>query len=83
MQTLQCADCKKQFTPHTWNALVQVRQKVDHKRTLYHLEQLILKYGAHDKVALRSKNPSTPPFQKISEILFEDLDILQKFGWKK
>jgi nonsense-mediated mRNA decay protein 3 len=50
VQTLQCADCKKTFTPHTWNALVQVRQKVEHKRTLYHLEQIILKYGAHDKV---------------------------------
>jgi nonsense-mediated mRNA decay protein 3 len=50
VQTVQCAECKKQFTPHTWNALVQLRQKVEHKRTLYHLEQLILKFGAHEKV---------------------------------
>jgi nonsense-mediated mRNA decay protein 3 len=50
VQTIQCADCKKTFTPHTWGSLVQLRQKVDHKRTMFHLEQLILKYGAHEKV---------------------------------
>jgi len=46
----QCEDCKKEYTPHTWGALVQVRQKVDHKKTFFFLEQLILKYNAHDKV---------------------------------
>jgi len=47
---LQCPDCKKEFTPHTWKAKVQVRQKVDHKKTFYFLEQLILKHGMHDKM---------------------------------
>jgi nonsense-mediated mRNA decay protein 3 len=46
----QCEDCQKSFTPHTWNAIVQVRQKVLHRRTLCFLEQLILKHDAHDKV---------------------------------
>ena len=46
----QCEDCKKEYTPHTWGSLVQVRQKVDHKKTFFFLEQLILKYNAHDKV---------------------------------
>ncbi len=46
----QCEDCKKEYTPHTWGALVQVRQKVEHKKTFFFLEQLILKYNAHDKV---------------------------------
>lgn len=46
----QCEDCKKEYTPHTWGSLVQVRQKVDHKKTFFYLEQLILKYNAHDKV---------------------------------
>jgi nonsense-mediated mRNA decay protein 3 len=46
----QCEDCKKEFTPHTWGALVQVRQKVDHKKTFFFLEQLILKHNAHEKV---------------------------------
>lgn len=47
---VQCDDCKKQFTPHTWGAVVQVRQHVDHKKTFYLVEQLILKHGAYDKV---------------------------------
>ncbi|CAD8182449.1 unnamed protein product [Paramecium octaurelia] len=46
----QCEDCKKEFTPHTWGAAVQVRQRVDHKKTFFYLEQLLLKYNANDKV---------------------------------
>jgi len=46
----QCEDCKKEYAPQNWGALVQVRQKADHKKTFYFLEQLILKYNAHDKV---------------------------------
>lgn len=45
----QCDDCKKTFTPHIWNAAVQIRQKVNHKRTFLYLEQLILKHRAHAK----------------------------------
>ena len=45
----QCDDCKKTFTPHTWQASCQVRQKVNHKRTFMLLEQLILKHKAHAK----------------------------------
>lgn len=43
----QCNECMKSFTPHTWNAVVQLRQKVGHKRTFMFLEQLILKHNAH------------------------------------
>ena len=43
----QCPDCAKTYTKHTWKALVQVRQKVSHKRTFLYLEQLILKHNAH------------------------------------
>jgi len=46
----QCEECQKSFTPHVWQAVVQVRQKVQHRRTLCYLEQLILKHDAHDKV---------------------------------
>lgn len=46
----QCLDCQKSFTPHTWNAMVQVRQKVGHRRTFCQLEQMILKHDAHEKV---------------------------------
>lgn len=48
-KNLQCDDCRKSFTPHIWNAVVQLRQKVSHKRTFMFLEQLILKNNAHDK----------------------------------
>ena len=39
-------DCAKLAAKNTWKALVQVRQKVPHKRTFLFLEQLILKHGA-------------------------------------
>lgn len=37
-----------------WKAVVQVRQKVPHKRTFLYLEQLILKHGAQkDTISLK------------------------------
>ncbi|CAH0015465.1 unnamed protein product [Clonostachys rhizophaga] len=47
VHTQQCRDCQKSFTPAHWQACVQVRQKVLHKRTFLFLEQLILKHNAH------------------------------------
>ena len=46
-QYKQCPDCQKSYTHNTWRAVVQVRQKVPHKRTFLYLEQLILKQGVH------------------------------------
>jgi nonsense-mediated mRNA decay protein 3 len=46
-QYKQCPDCQKSYTHNTWRAVVQVRQKVSHKRTFLFLEQNILKQGAH------------------------------------
>ena len=46
VQSAQCSDCAKLAAKNTWKALVQVRQKVPHKRTFLFLEQLILKHGA-------------------------------------
>ncbi|KAL9113046.1 MAG: hypothetical protein Q9227_002658 [Pyrenula ochraceoflavens] len=45
--TQQCPDCAKSYTANTWRAVVQIRQKVPHKRTLLYLEQLCLKHSAH------------------------------------
>lgn len=45
VQTQQCEDCQRSYTEHTWNACVQVRQKVSHKKTFLLLEQMILKHG--------------------------------------
>jgi nonsense-mediated mRNA decay protein 3 len=42
----QCPDCAREYTAYKWEAVVQVRQKVDHKRTFFYLEQLILKHQA-------------------------------------
>ena len=46
---MQCDDCKKIFTPHTWKAKVQVRQRAPHKKTFLYLEQMMLKAKVHDK----------------------------------
>ncbi|OAX36973.1 NMD3-domain-containing protein [Rhizopogon vinicolor AM-OR11-026] len=46
VQHTQCPDCAKLAAKNTWKALVQVRQKVSHKRTFLYLEQLIVKHGA-------------------------------------
>ncbi|KAF7732354.1 hypothetical protein EC973_005250 [Apophysomyces ossiformis] len=43
----QCDECTRLAAQNTWKAVVQVRQKVEHKRTFLFLEQLILKHNAH------------------------------------
>ena len=43
----QCGECARLQAKNTWRAVVQVRQKVDHKRTFLYLEQVILKHEAH------------------------------------
>lgn len=43
----QCIECQAEFRQGSWKSLVQVRQRVSHKRTFLYLEQLILKHGAH------------------------------------
>jgi nonsense-mediated mRNA decay protein 3 len=45
----QCKDCEKSYTEAGWHAVVQIRQRVSHKRTFYYLEQLLLKYKAHSE----------------------------------
>jgi nonsense-mediated mRNA decay protein 3 len=43
----QCLECQGQYRAGTWKHIVQVRQRVSHKRTFLYLEQLILKHGSH------------------------------------
>jgi len=43
----QCIECQSEFRQGSWRSLVQVRQRVSHKRTFLFLEQLILRHGAH------------------------------------
>ena len=50
----QCPDCTKLAAKNTWQAVIQARQKVSHKRTFLFLEQLILKHNAHkDTVSIK------------------------------
>lgn len=42
-----CLTCHRREAKDYWRALVQVRQKVTHKKTFFYLEQLILKHRAH------------------------------------
>eukprot|EP01028_Stygiella_incarcerata_P007416 TRINITY_DN3077_c0_g1_i2.p1 TRINITY_DN3077_c0_g1~~TRINITY_DN3077_c0_g1_i2.p1 ORF type:complete len:486 (-),score=127.99 TRINITY_DN3077_c0_g1_i2:146-1603(-) len=48
VQNQICDACQRVQSDITWKAVVQVRQKVAHKRTFYFLEQLILKYKMHE-----------------------------------
>ena len=58
----QCEDCKKTFTPHIWRAVVQLRQKVNHKRTFLFLEQVILKHKAQAKALSIKEHPEGVDF---------------------
>ncbi|UKJ88217.2 nonsense-mediated mRNA decay protein [Theileria orientalis] len=46
----QCSNCKQMYTPHTWKAMVQIRQKTKDKKHILLLEQIILKHNAHENV---------------------------------
>lgn len=50
----QCRICQRAWSKDTWQAVVQLRQKVPHRRTFLYLEQLILTHKA-DKEALSIK----------------------------
>lgn len=45
----QCNNCQSSFAQGAWQAVVQVRQRVSHKRTFFFLEQLLLKHHAHSE----------------------------------
>ncbi|GFS98675.1 60S ribosomal export protein NMD3 [Nephila pilipes] len=47
VQTYMCSDCHKHESKNVWKAVVQLRQKVSHKKTFFYLEQLILKHNMH------------------------------------
>ncbi|XP_014665716.1 PREDICTED: 60S ribosomal export protein NMD3-like [Priapulus caudatus] len=42
-----CTDCHRVEAKDFWKAVVQVRQKAEHKKTFFYLEQLIMKHKAH------------------------------------
>lgn len=54
---VQCDDCKKEFTPHTWASCIQVRQRAEHKKTFLYLEQVMLKLGVTSKTLKIEEEP--------------------------
>lgn len=57
VQNQQCPDCERSYTEHTWQASVQVRQKVKSKKTFFYLEQMLLKHGVCDNVQSITQQP--------------------------
>lgn len=53
-----CDDCHRTEAKDFWKCMVQVRQKASNKKTLYYLEQMILKHKAHE-YTLGIKNAPT------------------------
>ncbi|EGV62341.1 ribosome-binding protein [Yamadazyma tenuis] len=74
---MQCADCAKTYTPNTWRATVQIRQKVPHKRTFLYLEQLILRHNAHqDTVSIQESSDGLDFFYSQKNHAVKMLDFL-------
>lgn len=49
VHTQMCDNCHRAEAKDFWRAVVQLRQKAEHKKTFYYLEQLILKHKAHSR----------------------------------
>eukprot|EP00871_Galdieria_phlegrea_P005259 jgi/Galph1/5734/GphlegSOOS_G4308.1 len=70
----QCYDCRaKSAKMDPWEAVVQVRQRVEHKKTFYFLEQVILKHSAHENVL------SLKPLRDGLDFYFPNKSAAQKF----
>lgn len=46
----QCVECIRENTDHTWGACVQIRQRVGHKMSFFHLESSLIKAGLHNSM---------------------------------
>jgi nonsense-mediated mRNA decay protein 3 len=63
-QNRMCEECHRAEGNEvsTWNTVIQVRQKVNHKRTFLFLEQLILKHNACDRTLKIDPQPNGVDF---------------------
>eukprot|EP01065_Artemidia_motanka_P035130 TRINITY_DN43040_c0_g1_i1.p1 TRINITY_DN43040_c0_g1~~TRINITY_DN43040_c0_g1_i1.p1 ORF type:complete len:511 (+),score=238.57 TRINITY_DN43040_c0_g1_i1:67-1599(+) len=58
VNTIMCEGCQRMATGHElWGCVLQVRQRVDHKKMLLYLEQLILKHDMHKDVMKAKTQP--------------------------
>lgn len=68
-----CDDCHRREAKDFWKALVQVRQKAQHKKTFFYLEQLLLKYKPHSNcVNIKTKHDGL-------DFYFDKKDDARKF----
>ena len=44
----QCMECIREATDHSWGAMIQIRQRVGHKQSLFLLEHLLSRAGLHN-----------------------------------
>ena len=58
----QCVDCIRENTDHTWGACLQLRQRVGHKMSFFHLESCLIKAGLHN-LMLDVKVTKVCPYQ--------------------
>jgi nonsense-mediated mRNA decay protein 3 len=64
----QCDMCRRDAADFDqWQAVVQARQKVPHKRTFLYLEQLILKHNAHEDTLGIKVHPDGLDFYFLSK----------------
>jgi len=62
-----CDDCHRTEAKDFWRCIVQIRQKAANKKTLYYLEQLILKHKAHENTLGLKNAPAGLDFFFSSE----------------
>lgn len=58
VQNQMCDDCHRTEAKDFWRCIVQIRQKANNKKTLYYLEQMILKHKAHENTLGIKNAPS-------------------------
>ncbi|KAG0144180.1 hypothetical protein CROQUDRAFT_108688 [Cronartium quercuum f. sp. fusiforme G11] len=77
VQHTQCPQCCRLAAKNMWRALVQVRQKVDHKRTFLYLEQLILKHNADkDTVGIKESKDGLDFFYSTRQHAIKMVEFL-------
>lgn len=76
----QCKDCMHVMSQNTWQSVVQVRQKVSHKKTLLYMEQIILKHRAHkDATNIKTRHDGLDFYFQHKTHALHLIDFLSSF----
>lgn len=72
-----CDDCQRVEAKDYWKCVVQVRQRAQHKKTFFYLEQMILKLNAHHKtVSIKQTNDGIDFFYALQPDARKLVDFL-------